>query len=143
VIKQADDSSRRLLDRRELGEGVSRVILLEGCERRENFILVLTEEIPFAMAPTQTTSAHFDGDHGPQYAAGCAYTPRRRNISPGCEAVIVEKIVLPRLAGLAGDGLFLDVLFWTDANRRGPNGAAHITVPLATGNAATMMRNGV
>jgi phosphoribosylamine--glycine ligase len=110
---EAVDFIRRLLDRGELGEGGSRVLLEKGLKGEELSFIVLTDGKSFLpMAPTQDHKRVFDGDKGPNTGGMGAYTTDGM-ISPGLEAVIVEKIVQPTIAGLAGDGLpYLGFLYF-------------------------------
>ena len=111
--EEAADFIRRLMDHRELGEGGSRVLLEKGLKGEELSFIVLTDGKSYLpMAPTQDHKRVFDGDKGPNTGGMGAYTADGM-ISPGLEAVIVEKIVQPTIAGLSKGSLpYLGFLYF-------------------------------
>jgi phosphoribosylamine--glycine ligase len=102
---EAEDFIRRLMDKHELGSGGSRVLLEKALEGEELSFIILTDgRAILPMAPTRDHKRVFDGDRGPNTGGMGAYSADAM-IPPELEAVILDKIVRPTLAGLENEGL--------------------------------------
>lgn len=95
----------RLLEKHELGDGGSQLLLEEGLEGEELSYIILTDGTDFIrMAPARDHKRAFDGDEGPNTGGMGAYSTDE--LLPGeLERTILETIVLPALAGLKKDGI--------------------------------------
>ena len=103
--QEAEAFIRRLMEKHELGPGGSRVLLESGLKGDELSFIVLTDGKSFLpMAPTRDHKRVFAGNRGPNTGGMGAYTTQGM-ISANLEAVIVEKIVRPTIAGLSEEGL--------------------------------------
>jgi phosphoribosylamine---glycine ligase len=102
---EAEVFIRRLLQKHELGQGGSRVLLEKGLKGQELSFIVLTDGQSFLpMAPTRDHKRIFDGDLGPNTGGMGAYTTDGM-ISEELESAIVDKIVCPTIAGLSEEGI--------------------------------------
>ena len=96
---------RRLMEKHELGQGGSRVLLETALKGEELSFIVLTDgRSCLPMAPTRDHKRVFDGDRGPNTGGMGAYTVDGM-ISPEIESIILDKIVRPTIAGLSEEGL--------------------------------------
>jgi phosphoribosylamine--glycine ligase len=110
---EAETFIRRLMEKREMGQGASRVLLERALPGEELSFIVLTDGRSFlTMAPTQDHKRVFDGDRGPNTGGMGAYTTDGM-ISTEMESVILNRIVQPTIEGLASDGLpYLGFLYF-------------------------------
>ena len=108
------------MERREFGEGGTRMLLEEALRGRELSFIVLTDGKTFApMALAQDHKRVNDGDQGPNTGGMGAYSTDDL-IAPELRRTIVETIVQPTLEGLAADGCqYRGFLygFWANAYR--------------------------
>jgi phosphoribosylamine--glycine ligase len=96
---------RRLMEKHELGQGGSRVLLETALKGEELSFIVLTDGRSFMpMAPTRDHKRAFDDDRGPNTGGMGAYTVDGM-IPPEIESIILDKIVRPTIAGLSEEGL--------------------------------------
>jgi phosphoribosylamine--glycine ligase len=96
---------RCLMEKHELGQGGSRVLLETALKGEELSFIVLTDGRSFLqMAPTRDHKLAFDGDRGPNTGGMGAYTVDGM-ISAEIESIILDKIVRPTIAGLSEEGL--------------------------------------
>ena len=103
--EEAEAFIRRLMQKRELGHGGSRVLLEKGLEGTELSFIILTDGRSFLpMAPTRDHKRAFDGDQGPNTGGMGAYTVDGM-ISAELESVIIEDIVRPTIEGLSEEGI--------------------------------------
>jgi phosphoribosylamine---glycine ligase len=102
---EAEDFIRRLMEKRELGSGGSRVLLEKALEGEELSFIILTDgRAILPMAPTRDHKRVFDDDRGPNTGGMGAYSGDGM-ISAELESVILDRIVRPTIAGLADEGL--------------------------------------
>jgi len=102
---EAEAFIRRLMQKRELGHGGSRVLLEHALKGEELSFIVLTDGRSFLpMAPTRDHKRAFDGDCGPNTGGMGAYTTDGM-ITPELESAIVDDIVCPTIAGLSEEGI--------------------------------------
>jgi phosphoribosylamine---glycine ligase len=102
---EAEAFIRRLMEKHELGSGGSRVLLEKALAGEELSFIILTDgRAILPMAPTRDHKRVFDGDRGPNTGGMGAYSADAM-IHPELEAVILDKIVRPTLAGLENEGL--------------------------------------
>ena len=102
---EAENFIRRLMEKRELGSGGSRVLLEKTLEGEELSFIILTDgRTILSMAPTRDHKRVFDGDRGPNTGGMGAYSADAM-IPVELESVILDKIVRPTIAGLADEGL--------------------------------------
>jgi phosphoribosylamine--glycine ligase len=96
---------RRLMEKHDLGQGGSRVLLETALKGEELSFIVLTDgRTCVPMAPTRDHKRVFDGDKGPNTGGMGAYTVDGM-ISAEIESIILDKIVRPTIAGLCEEGL--------------------------------------
>jgi phosphoribosylamine--glycine ligase len=96
---------RKLMEKHELGQGGSRVLLEKALQGEELSFIVLTDGRSFLqMAPTRDHKRVFDGDRGPNTGGMGAYTVDGM-IPATVESVILHKIVRPTIAGLLDEGI--------------------------------------
>jgi len=102
---EAEAFIRRLMQKRELGAGGSRILLEHALKGEELSFIVLTDGKTFLpMAPTRDHKRVFDGDRGPNTGGMGAFTMDGM-ITPKYESVIVKDIVCPTIAGLSEEGI--------------------------------------
>ena len=102
---QAEAFIRRLMEKRELGSGGSRVLFEHALKGEELSFIVLTDGRSYIpMAPTRDHKRIFDGDRGPNTGGMGAFTMDGM-ISPKFEASILKDIVDPTIAGLSAEGI--------------------------------------
>jgi phosphoribosylamine---glycine ligase len=95
----------RLMEKRELGAGGSRVLLEKALRGEELSYIVLTDGWSvLPMVPTRDHKRVFDGDRGPNTGGMGTYSADGM-ISPDLESVILEKIVRPTIEGLSEEGI--------------------------------------
>lgn len=103
--EEAETFIRRLMQKRELGYGGSRILLEHALKGEELSFIVLMDGKSFVpMAPTRDHKRLFDGDRGPNTGGMGAYTMDGM-ITPKYEAQIVKDIVCPTIAGLSEEGI--------------------------------------
>jgi phosphoribosylamine--glycine ligase len=96
---------RCLLEKHALGHGGSRILLETALKGEELSFIVLTDgRCCLPMAPTRDHKRVFDGDRGPNTGGMGAYTVDGM-IPVELEAIILDKIVRPTIAGLSEEGL--------------------------------------
>ena len=101
---QATAFIERLMERRELGEGGSPVLMEEALEGEElSYIVLCDGENILPLAPTRDHKRVFDGNQGPNTGGMGAYSCDE--LLPGdLQARILENIVRPTITGMAGEG---------------------------------------
>ena len=97
---EATEFADRVLEKREFGEGGSRVLIEEALEGKElSFIVLIDGRGHFApLVPTRDHKRAFDGDRGPNTGGMGAYSSGDI-ISPALEEKILKDIVQPTLGG--------------------------------------------
>lgn len=103
-FRDAADFIDRVLEKREFGDGGSRLMIEEALCGEEISYIVLTDGEQFApLVPTRDHKRAFDFDRGPNTGGMGAYSTDEI-ISAKAEKEILETIVRPTIAGLAHDG---------------------------------------
>ena len=103
---EARDFLERVLEKKELGEGGSRVMFEEGISGEElSFILLTDGKRSAALVPTRDHKRAFDHDHGPNTGGMGAYSTDEL-LPDGMRQEIMKAIVEPTMKGLAADGIF-------------------------------------
>jgi phosphoribosylamine---glycine ligase len=94
-----------VMEKQELGEGGSRILLEETLEGEElSFIILLDGQRYAALVPTRDHKRVFDGNEGPNTGGMGAYSSDEL-LPSGLRENIVTQIVAPTLRGLAADGI--------------------------------------
>jgi phosphoribosylamine---glycine ligase len=102
---EAEAFIRRLMQKHELGQGGSRLLLEHALQGEELSFIVLTDGRSFLpLAPTRDHKRIFDGDRGPNTGGMGAFTADGM-IAPKYEAMIVKDIVCPTIRGLSEEGI--------------------------------------
>ena len=102
---EAADFVSRVMEKKELGDAGSRVLLEEGLLGQELSYIVLTDGDHFIpMAVTRDHKRAYDNDKGPNTGGMGAYSTDDI-LPPELEKVINDTIVQPTLRGLKKDGL--------------------------------------
>ena len=101
----AEDFSRRVMERNELGDGGKRILLEETLEGEELSFIVVTDGQRYApLVPTRDHKRVFDGNHGPNTGGMGAYSTDDL-LSPALRQTVLDSIVEPTLRGLASEGI--------------------------------------
>jgi len=102
---EATSFIERLMEKKELGDGGSRVLLEEALAGNELSYIVLTDgRHILSLPPTRDYKRLFDGNRGPNTGGMGAYSADSI-ISPELQANILDLIVRPTIHGLAAEGL--------------------------------------
>jgi phosphoribosylamine--glycine ligase len=102
---EAGDFIAQAMERREFGEGGTRLLLEEVLSGPELSLIVLCDGQDFVpLAAARDHKRALDGDRGPNTGGMGAYSTGDI-ISPDLMSAILDTIVKPTLAGLAKDGL--------------------------------------
>ena len=100
---EATSFIERLMEKKELGEGGSRVLLEEALEGDEVSYIVLTDGRDILpLPPTRDHKRVFDGNRGPNTGGMGAYSTDGL-ISAALESKILETIVRPTILGMAAE----------------------------------------
>jgi phosphoribosylamine--glycine ligase len=103
--EEAEAFIRRLMEKRELGAGGSRVLLEKALRGEELSYIVMTDgRSVLPMIPTRDHKRVFDGDHGPNTGGMGTYSADGM-VSAELESAILEKIVNPTITGLSEEGI--------------------------------------
>jgi len=96
----------RVMEKKELGSGGSRVLLEETLEGDELSFIILTDGEQYApLVPTRDHKRVFDGNLGPNTGGMGAYSTDDL-LPAGLRDAIATNIVKPTLQGLSRDGIF-------------------------------------
>jgi phosphoribosylamine--glycine ligase len=103
-LLEAQHFVRRLMSQKEFGAAGGTVLLEEALEGVELSFIVLSDSQNFMpMVPARDHKRVFDGDQGPNTGGMGAYSADGM-LSTDIQAVILEKVVRPTLAGIAREG---------------------------------------
>jgi phosphoribosylamine---glycine ligase len=103
--KAAKDFIARVMEKRELGAGGSRILLEETLEGEELSFIILTDGERYAtLVPTRDHKRVFEGNAGPNTGGMGAYS-NDELLPAALRETIVTQIVEPTLHGLAADGI--------------------------------------
>jgi len=103
-FEEAADFVDRVLEKREFGQGGSRLLIEETLSGEELSFIVLSDGERFrSLVATRDHKRVYDGDRGPNTGGMGAYSSDDI-ISPALEKVILETLVRPTMAGLASEG---------------------------------------
>jgi phosphoribosylamine---glycine ligase len=104
-VVSASDFIDRLLDKRELGAGGSRLLLEEALEGEELSFIILSDGERYApLVPTRDHKRALDGDQGPNTGGMGAYSHDELLPSP-LRGTILRDVVEPTMRGLALEGI--------------------------------------
>jgi phosphoribosylamine---glycine ligase len=103
--KAAKDFIARVMEKRELGAGGSRILLEETLKGEELSFIILTDGERYAtLLPTRDHKRVFEGNAGPNTGGMGAYSSDEL-LPAALRETIVTQIVEPTLHGLAADGI--------------------------------------
>jgi phosphoribosylamine---glycine ligase len=101
----ASDFIDRLLDKRELGAGGSRLLLEEALEGEELSFIILSDGERYApLVPTRDHKRALDGDQGPNTGGMGAYS-HDELLPSALRGTILRDVVEPTMRGLALEGI--------------------------------------
>jgi len=101
----ATDFIERVMEKRELGEGGTRVMFEEALDGEElSFILLTDGERYASLVPTRDHKRVFDNNEGPNTGGMGAYSSDEL-LPAGLRQVITRTIVEPTMKGIAADGI--------------------------------------
>jgi phosphoribosylamine--glycine ligase len=101
----ASDFIDRVLDKRELGDGGSRLLLEQALVGEELSFIILTDGDRYApLVPTRDHKRAFDADQGPNTGGMGAYSSDEL-LPSALRDTILRTVVEPTMRGLASDGI--------------------------------------
>jgi len=104
-VVSASDFIDRLLDKRELGAGGSRLLLEEALEGEELSFIILSDGERYApLVPTRDHKRALDGDQGPNTGGMGAYS-HDELLPSALRGTILRDVVEPTMRGLALEGI--------------------------------------
>jgi len=105
TVEEAQAAVDMMLGDKRLGEAGARVVIEECLEGEEaSFIVMCDGAHVLALATSQDHKRLRDGDLGPNTGGMGAYSPAPV-VTPKVHARVMREIILPTVAGMAGDGL--------------------------------------
>jgi phosphoribosylamine--glycine ligase len=104
-LDEAEAAIRQILEARILGEAGSKILLEQFLTGEEVSFLVFSDGVhALPMVPSQDHKTVFDNDLGPNTGGMGAYSADWI-LSPSAHHELMERIVLPTLAGMAAEGM--------------------------------------
>ena len=104
-LDEAEAAIRQILEARILGEAGSKILLEQFLTGEEVSFLVFSDGIhALPMVPSQDHKTVFDNDRGPNTGGMGAYSADWI-LSPSAHRNLMERIVMPTLAGMAAEGM--------------------------------------
>ncbi len=104
-LDEAEAAIRQILEGRILGEAGSKILLEQFLTGEEVSFLVFSDGIhALPMVPSQDHKTVFDNDRGPNTGGMGAYSADWI-LSPSAHRNLMERIVMPTLAGMAAEGM--------------------------------------
>ncbi|NTU42504.1 MAG: phosphoribosylamine--glycine ligase [Nitrospirales bacterium] len=105
TVEEAMDALKLIMKDRAFGSAGDRVIVEDCLQGEEASFMVFTDgKTIVPMASTQDHKRVFDGDQGPNTGGMGAYSPAPI-VTPEMEALVMEKVMRPVIAGLRSEGI--------------------------------------